>query len=231
MADPMLIVSPHLDDAVLSCGQLMAGRPGCVVVTVFAGLPPRSAISTSYDQACGFANAAEAIRGRVLEDADALTILEARPWPLGFIDHQYREVEALTVDPWEIAEQLARAADESGARIAMGPVGLAHPDHELTAEAFRLFLTLRRQIEPWLYEDMPSRVLWPEQVPARIGWWTEVAGFHPELGFAGTGPIDEKKAAVGCYPSQAASLRQACGGNLYPVLVPERHWRLWRNEP
>jgi len=37
----MLVVSPHLDDAVLSCGRLLAGRPGSVVATVFAGVPSR----------------------------------------------------------------------------------------------------------------------------------------------------------------------------------------------
>ena len=34
---PVLVVSPHLDDAVYSAGQFLAGRPGAVVVTMFAG--------------------------------------------------------------------------------------------------------------------------------------------------------------------------------------------------
>jgi len=34
-----LVISPHLDDAVFSCRQLLAQAPGSVVVTVFAGIP------------------------------------------------------------------------------------------------------------------------------------------------------------------------------------------------
>lgn len=37
--DRLLVVSPHLDDAVLSCGCWLASRPGAAVVTVFAGRP------------------------------------------------------------------------------------------------------------------------------------------------------------------------------------------------
>ncbi len=35
----VVVVSPHLDDAVLGCGQLLAAWPGATVVTVFAGKP------------------------------------------------------------------------------------------------------------------------------------------------------------------------------------------------
>ena len=39
--DRVVIVSPHLDDAVLGCGNFMAAHPGVVVVTVFAGQSAR----------------------------------------------------------------------------------------------------------------------------------------------------------------------------------------------
>ena len=39
--DRVVIVSPHLDDAVLGCGNFMAAHPGAVVVTVFAGQSAR----------------------------------------------------------------------------------------------------------------------------------------------------------------------------------------------
>ena len=33
----VVVLSPHLDDAVLGCGRLMAAHPGATVVTVYAG--------------------------------------------------------------------------------------------------------------------------------------------------------------------------------------------------
>ena len=39
--DRVVIVSPHLDDAVLGCANFMAAHPGVAVVTVFAGQPAR----------------------------------------------------------------------------------------------------------------------------------------------------------------------------------------------
>jgi len=38
--DRVVVVSPHLDDAVLGCARFMAVHPGATVVTVFAGNPP-----------------------------------------------------------------------------------------------------------------------------------------------------------------------------------------------
>lgn len=229
--DPLLIVSPHLDDAVLSCGQLMAGRPECIVASVFAGAPPRPEIQTTYDRACGFANAGDAIAARHREDTSALVELGATARRLAYPDHQYREVELLHVDPVDIAADLAALVDTEGVSMAIGPLGLAHPDHELTAEAFRLLHSMRRGLEVWLYEDLPSRVLWPDQVPARLAWWRDVAGYNPTLSFAGTGPLAAKRRAISRYGSQVDQLRTVCGGNLHPVLVPERHHRLWRCDP
>lgn len=232
--DPLLIVSPHLDDAVLSVGQLMAGRPNCVVVTVFAGTPRRNRMLTTYDQGCGYISAGDAMRSRRHDDLSALGTLAARAEHLRFVDHQYRAEEPVD-DPvlcGMIAGELARIVDDLGPSLhqALGPVGLAHPDHLLVASAFQLLLSMRRHLEPWLYEDLPSRVLWPEQVPARMDRWRD-AGLEARLDFLGTGPLAAKEQALEHYASQHEALRVACGGNLYPALVPERLHRLWRNEP
>lgn len=227
--DPLVVVSPHLDDAVLSCGQLMAGRPDVVVVTVFAGTPARHRMLTTYDQACGYHHASHAMRDRRYDDARALDLLRADPRHLRFLDHQYREVD---VDPdptpAEIADELETVIGGlTGLSIVLGPLGLAHPDHLLAADAVAALLARRPDLEGWVYEDQPSRVLWPEQVGPRLDRWRD-RGFDPRLGFVGTGELDVKERAIGCYRSQLESLRLACGGNLYPVLVPERHHRLWR---
>jgi LmbE family N-acetylglucosaminyl deacetylase len=51
---PLLVISPHLDDAVFSCGQLLEVHPGATVVTIFAGRPPPGTPLTDWDSAAGF---------------------------------------------------------------------------------------------------------------------------------------------------------------------------------
>ena len=55
----MLVISPHLDDAVLSCGALLAAHRGAVVATVFAGVPRDPRQRTEWDARSGVADAAE----------------------------------------------------------------------------------------------------------------------------------------------------------------------------
>lgn len=214
--DPLVIVSPHLDDAVLSCGQLMAGRPDCVVVTVFAGTPANGRRLTTFDRNSGFTSAAHAMRDRWAEDDDALNRLHATAVRLDFTDNQYGETDA---DERALAQTLVGAIRSIGARETFGPLGLAHPDHHRTRRAYCQALRALPMVQPWLYEDMPARVLWPETVPDALAWWNGM-GWQGELAFAGTGPRAAKVAAVERYRSQLWALDPPT------YLVPERHYRL-----
>ena len=59
-----VVISPHLDDAVFSCGDWLATHPGAIVMTVFAGVPRDGALHTEWDNRCGFADASHAILAR-----------------------------------------------------------------------------------------------------------------------------------------------------------------------
>lgn len=211
----LVVVSPHLDDAVLSCGQLLAGRPGSMVVTVCTAPPPQHTVRTSFDADCGHANAGQAMAARQQEDTLACWLLQATQRHLGHVDQQY----GVPLAPEAVAASLV-AAVPPGA-IVVGPVGLAHPDHVAVAEAVRQLLVERPDLEPWLYEDLPSRVLWPEDVPTRLGWWRAM-GYDPVLATLGGAELPRKESAVRAYRSQTWAL------NMHTVLVPERQWRLWR---
>jgi LmbE family N-acetylglucosaminyl deacetylase len=216
--DPALIVSPHLDDAILSAGQVMASRSEMTVTTVFSGVPQDCTMLTTYDANCGFASAVEAIAARRAEDRAALQILDADPVWLDFADHQYGE----PADDADIADQLAAVAAFASPTLLIGPLGLAHPDHHTTRRAYQA-LVATTGIEAWIYEDLPSRVLWPEEVPVALDWWREM-GHKPELGFVGSGSLERKEAALSCYRSQLWALN---GLSEHACLVPERLWRLW----
>jgi len=152
----MVILSPHLDDAVFSCGGLLAARPGATVVTVFAGLPADDVPLTDWDARCGFESARQAMTARREEDARALAALGATPHWLDFLDAQYSR----SPSPHELGEALLdtlRTLDDAPVIL---PMGLFHSDHLLVHEA--ALWALRRVLVDWpvlLYEDVPYRRL------------------------------------------------------------------------
>jgi len=89
----LVLISPHLDDAVLSLGALIGAAPrsGARVelLTVFAGNPAATQAAGPWDRKSGFATAGEAARQRRLEDQQACALLGARAHCLSFGDEQY----------------------------------------------------------------------------------------------------------------------------------------------
>jgi LmbE family N-acetylglucosaminyl deacetylase len=89
----LVVLSPHLDDAVLSLGAFLhlEARRGVDVrvVTVFANDPARDGPAGRWDATCGFHSAATAARARRLEDRRACGIIGADPQWLPFVDDTY----------------------------------------------------------------------------------------------------------------------------------------------
>ena len=120
----IVVVSPHLDDAVLGCGRLLAAHPNATVITVYAGAPsPYPDPPTSWDQLAGFGPGDDVLARRRGEDERALAELDATPVWLDFVEHQYLErpdwVGAdQTVDTLEAAIRDAPAHRRSSCRSA-----------------------------------------------------------------------------------------------------------------
>jgi LmbE family N-acetylglucosaminyl deacetylase len=89
----IVVVSPHLDDAVLSLGATItaAAHRGAsiTVLTVFCGDPFSQAPSGPWDLKSGFSTEGEASRARREEDRQACAILGVKPYWLSFGDEQY----------------------------------------------------------------------------------------------------------------------------------------------
>ncbi|WP_235012283.1 PIG-L deacetylase family protein [Caballeronia catudaia] len=132
--EPLLVISPHLDDAVFSCGAAVAAAPDSIVCTVFAGVP-RDALVTGWDAQCGFANAHQAMRARHAEDAAALDALGAHPVHLGFLDSQYAGDSRATPD--DLATALLDVIRATACRALVVPLGLFHSDHDVVHRACR----------------------------------------------------------------------------------------------
>jgi LmbE family N-acetylglucosaminyl deacetylase len=226
VTDPILVVSPHLDDAVLSVGQLIDSRP-CCVATVLTGTPLRRSMRTPFDVAAGFNSANLAMKGRRHEDASALVGLNATSIHLGLLDSQYSGGQPPAHDL--LCAAIAQAADQALAhlpeQVLLAPLGLAHPDHVAVADACADLAARRPELQLWVYEELPARIVWPELVEPRLQRLRDL-GWNPTLAFMGTGSIHAKHAAIICYRSQLAAL-DTLGHFPHTVLAPERTWRCW----
>lgn len=127
------VISPHLDDAVFSCGSLLTAARAARVITVFAGAPPAGMAAPDGDRAAGFATAEQAVLARRREDKRALTMLGAHPIWLDFWDSQYGR----TYTPREIAAGLQRVLLTQTDGVVIAPLGLFHADHALVHDACR----------------------------------------------------------------------------------------------
>lgn len=219
---PLVVVSPHLDDAVFSCAGLLRAHPGSVVVTVFTGLPDAAGMSTDWDRRCGFASAAQAMEARLAEERRALALVGSRGRGLGFVDSQYRERRHGNVA--RLAESLLHAlASLSAGRVAL-PLGLFHGDHvqvsDAGLQAWRACPGL-----PWFfYEDVPYRSRTgavQERLAQLRGRGVLVTPAHLETDLAG------KPEAVSAYASQLRGL----GGPPAGGGQAEGYWRVAGREP
>lgn len=214
---PLTAVSPHLDDAVLSCAGLIAGAPGTTVLTVFAGFPPaRDAAtpaeslpgSTSWDQACGFVAGDDVVALRRAEDRAALAHLGAVPRWLDFLDSQYVLEPGESAGPTEIAAAIREAIGDLKPATIGFPLGLSHTDHERTHEA--CFLLLKESPElatNWVaFIDVPYRALYRAQADNRLARLRELGYELEPLSFDSG---ERKIAALDEYPSQLKALAES----------------------
>lgn len=228
-AAPCLVVSPHLDDAVFSCGLLLASRPNTVVCTVFCG-EPQPPMHTPWDSSAGHRDSSEAMRARIAEDECALTILSSRPIRLSFLDSQY----GATPSAQEIACALAEVWRHAGAPPLVAPLGLHHSDHVLVADACAMLAQRQSMPALMVYEDAPYRAmrgvsrLRYEALAAqgwrieRIDWPGGGAAPSPRAGAA-----NAKWRAVHAYRSQ---LRAFADPHPHDLTEPERYARLVPHE-
>ncbi|GJG94249.1 PIG-L deacetylase family protein [Cupriavidus pauculus] len=235
--EPLTVISPHLDDAVFSCGALLAAAQGAVVLTVLAGIPDAALPLPDWDRAAGFTSTSQAVVMRRREDARSLGRLGARPEWLGFLDGQYRTPHAAE----DIMRGLAASPALQRGGTVVAPMGLFHSDHELVARACLLLrgtigaMRTAQAVQAthaaddgmptppvqWLfYEDAIHRRMAGVVQDRLMEWW--------QAGLIAT-PVHVplarwqgiKMEAVEAYESQ---LPLFSAGQLADIGAPERYW-------
>ncbi len=222
----VVVVSPHLDDAVLGASDLLGSHPGSTVVTLFAGRPERYPDPpTDWDALGGFVAGDDVLALRRQEDRAALDVLGATPVWLDAVDWQYLDdAERSSVD--ELAAMLEPALRAATPTAVFAPLGIANPDHDRTGDAARSLIAAFPDVSWFAYEDagykhLPGLLAWRVSSLFRSGLWPTpaVVPVRPDP--------ERKRRAVACYRSQVPPLED--GNWLREQLdahVPEQFWRL-----
>jgi len=224
-----LYLSPHFDDAVLSCGGQIARHTAAgqsvLVVTITGGDPPAAAPSDTVAMlhqrwaaslaAAGQAGAGAAmVAQRRAEDRAALALLGAEPLHLSFLDCIYRcgpDAQALYPGPQDMFSPLNPADEATIAALAAAFAALP-PAHRvylpLGVGDHVDHLATRRAAErvfaaPRYYEDYPYTArpgaLAAALPPATRAAWAATTIWLDEAALAA------KTAAVRAYASQLSS--------------------------
>lgn len=211
-----VFISPHLDDAALSCGGLMAhlnsNGVACVNITLTTGIPVLKANSDLIKEIqaeWGISDPAEAVAARKNEDSAAMRVLGCASNHLDFLDAIYRQDQAGNflyssifdpIHPLEtdfhtrIAESikpLLQPGDQLVFPLAVGK----HIDHLLTHAAASAFGN-----EVLYYIDVPYCFTQDNEVDTAINGFERV-----HLGFSEQSARSWTEAIL-CYPSQLSSL-------------------------
>jgi LmbE family N-acetylglucosaminyl deacetylase len=215
----VVVVSPHLDDAVLSIGASVArwARAGAHVrvLTAFAGDPGSSSPAGGWDGRAGFQTEGEAVRARRQEDARACALLGAEPvW----LDFGYQDYDRHGSDD-DLRLAVATAVGDADAVLFPGSP-LSHPDHELLVRVAGDASLRAARLGLYLEQPYGLRAA-AETTPP----WLEVAlGSAPRLEDAPAGIRDRvaKWRAVRSYRSQLPLLALTGRSALDLVLRAER---------
>ena len=213
----MVILSPHLDDAVLSCWHLLAGPGEVTVINVFDGTPPPGTPPPWWDTITGAVDPQSRMRERLREDAAARAELGRQAIGLGLLDAQYRGAEP---EVGTLVDRLAEHIGEDALVYAPAAIDGNHLDHVLVRDAAIELSRLGRRLR--LYADLPQAIRggWPAWVagdpeqPGVSASWTDTlvgAGLAVARLVPRVRPLDgperhRKLRMLACYRTQRAAL-------------------------
>lgn len=216
---PALVISPHYDDAVFSCGNLLAAQTGSVVATVCTAIPEKREILTDWDQRCGFTSAAHAMQTRSAENRLALAELGAHGVELSFLDSQYLHTPRTSFEL--LSDTLFSIIREYSPDSVFVPLGLFHADHLLVSDVALLLIPRLNELQWYAYADIPYNKD-TDRIARRIAQLSQ----HGVLAepYPAAAPSCRKTAAVSAYRSQFRGLGHA---DARPITQQkEQYWRL-----
>ncbi|NJO83553.1 MAG: PIG-L family deacetylase [Blastochloris sp.] len=214
-----IYLSPHLDDAALSCGGAISRFAGdgqaVLVVNIGSGSPPAGASFSRFaaeQHAKWKLSPNEAMARRLREDIEALEILGADSLQLDLLDAIYRMPDAyhtestlfgsLAADdplPADLHAVLLALIERCPEAIVYAPLGVGnHVDHQVVTAAAAQLATSGTSIV--YYEDFPYAAK-PGALDRRLADLGGRQGFLPIITAIGA-TIERKISAIAAYASQ-----------------------------
>jgi LmbE family N-acetylglucosaminyl deacetylase len=228
---PILVISPHFDDAVLSCGRFLSVQPGSVVLTVMGGSPASWDLVRPWDhEDCGLPLGTDVVALRKEEDREALSLLGCRVRWGDVLDIQYCDDAELVERSGRVLDTLEDALADCEPATCLLPLGTKHPDHK---EVRRLALSAAQRQNGscrwFVYEELPYRPRHPSDYEdaldeIRSSGWT-LTPASPVLDRDSA----RKNSAVQRYRSQLAALTEE-GRDLEADLEQEGYWEIGRTK-
>jgi LmbE family N-acetylglucosaminyl deacetylase len=158
------------------------------------------------------------IATRTAEDDAALALVGAKGLRLAFLDGQYREPSIVPLVE-ELAHDISEAVALVGAEVVLFPLGLGHPDHELTASGAVRAALRHPECDWFVYQDLPYAYEGNDVEAAVLA----LGDLRPRpIRVSPATDPSLKAAAVCAYSSQLVGL----GDRWSLALRPERYWQL-----
>ncbi len=159
----IIILSPHLDDAVLSLGGFMATRKHQLLIATFFTHRPAKIVHTYWDRISGFSNSDKAMFSRIKENRKALAYFNAIIKNYDYPDFQYRKENQDEKMKNEIIKSIQFLINTYKKRelFLYGPgifgLKITHPDHKIVHDAFIDIYKINKNtnIHFFIYEDFP----------------------------------------------------------------------------
>lgn len=217
----LMIISPHGDDAIFACSEVITSRHGTILASLFAGTPPAALPLTDWDAAAGFTTTEEAVTQRRKEQHRAMTLVHAKPLILDFLRCQYGDPPSAI----GLAEAIAAILDEENPDSVMFPAGLYNADHILTHQAALMARTRDPQRQWLLYEETFYRRM-PSLLQQRLTGLLHFGIEATPVAFDTHAQSEHKRHAVQCYTSQLRALAAPGQPGHSDIFAPEGYWRL-----
>lgn len=186
MRSRAVVLSPHLDDAVLSCWEIL-NRESTLVINVCSGVPqgqyedqltPTDQFTLSEAGVTDIDNSADYVRRRRDEDRAATRRTSVKTEHLPFLDCQYYpDSEPAPLE--DIHRELKNLMVKSEIIYAPAAIasfwGFVHPDHQRVRDAALRLLEEGHSLR--LYGDLPYALR------AQPKWWMGLENENPDSDF------------------------------------------------
>jgi len=218
-------LSPHLDDAVLSCGgaitAAVAHGEQVLVLTVCAGAPTPEAPLTPFARSVlariGHPTPAESMQARRSEDEAAARCVGADTFWLDDLDAIYRDATydteaALFAAPApgdrlaeSLQEELGALLERWPDAVLYAPLGIGeHIDHQLAHAAAAALAAAGHRVT--FYEDFPYVAWDPSALERRLAHLGGRDAFTAEIVPLDEAALERRIAGIACYASQLGLL-------------------------